>query len=133
MTQAFRLVFGTPAHKARFLSAIQGIGKVYEEGQLDPEYAAALFILTSATGTWHKTQSYVSRNGIDIETMLEEVDFSGGHLILVNLAGNLFNGHIHIDPLEFVRLDENNFDLALTAIKIRRYGLRLSDVKGEMQ
>jgi len=122
------ILFTSEAHKARFLTAIQEIGKVYA-GRMDPEYGAALYILTSSSGTWEKSNSYVSRYRIDFEEMFNEVDFSGGYSVLIKLASNLFNGNTHIDPLEFLRLDDHNFDLALNAIKIRRYGLKVDDFK----
>jgi hypothetical protein len=122
------ILFTSEAHKARFLTAIQEIDKVYA-GRLDPEYGAALYILTSSSGTWEKASSYVSRYRIDFEEMFNEVDFSGGYSVLIKLASNLFNGNTHIDPLEFLRLDDHNFDLALNAIKIRRYGLKVDDFR----
>jgi hypothetical protein len=113
------IFYVSPAHKARFLGMMQRIGKVYNE-KLDPEYAAALYILTARSGRWAKAQDYVSSDRIEIQSLLEDVDFGSGDTILVKLAGNLFNGEQHIDPLEFLRLDEENFQVAMTAIKLRR-------------
>lgn len=58
--------------------------------------------------------------------MLQEQDFSEGYSVLVMLAGNLFNGEVHIDPLEFLRLDDENFRVALTAIQLRRSSVRVN-------
>ncbi len=120
------IFFKSEEHEQRFLAAIQQIGKVYA-GKLDPEYSAALYILTSDTGTWQKAREYVSRDGIDIQAMLEEVDFSSGYVVLVKLAGHLFNNQQHLDPLEFLRLDERNFHLALTALILRRSSFHMND------
>lgn len=122
------LFFTSDAHKARFLSAMQEIGKIYE-GKLDQEYGAALYILTSSGSTWEKAQGYVSRRGIDIEDLLKEVDWSGGYSVLIKLAGNLFNANEHIDPVEFMRLDDRNFLVALTALQVRRRSLPVDDLK----
>ena len=113
------IFFKSDEHKQHFLATMQQLGKIYA-GELDPEYAAALYILTADAGTWQKAREYVSSEGIDIQTMLEEIDFSSGHLVLIRLAGNLFNNQEHLDPLEFLRLDERNFHLALTALILRR-------------
>lgn len=121
------ILFKTPTHKSRFLMMMQGLGKM-DDDRLDSEYGAALFILTADVATWNKAQGYVSRDGIRFEDLLEEGNFSGGYSVLIALAGNLFNGNVHIDPLELMRLDENNFQLAISAIKLRRYSLRLSEV-----
>jgi hypothetical protein len=104
------------------------LGKIYG-GKLDPEYSAALYLLTAYLGLWQKVSGYVSRTGLDIEGMLEELDLCGGHTVLVQWAGNLFNGLQHIDPLELMRLDESNFHLALASLKLRRYSLRVNDLQ----
>lgn len=118
------IYFKSENHKLRYLGTMRQLNK-----QNDQEYASAIFLLTANQGTWDKARGYVSRVGIDVEGMLEGEDFSGGHAVLVNLAGNLFNGNQHIDPLELMRLDDANFTTAVTAIQIRRNGLRLDDLK----
>jgi Family of unknown function (DUF6075) len=118
------IFFKSANHKARFTNAMHEFGKVYDGGKFDPEYAAAFYILTADQSTWSKSYGYVSRHGIQIDEMLEEVDFSSGQVVLLQLAGNLFNGTQHIDPLEFLRLDHGNFNVALTAMLIRRDGYR---------
>jgi hypothetical protein len=121
-----RIFFKTAEHQQRFLRAMQQIGKI-NAGKLDPEYAAALYILTADAGTWRKASEYVSRHGIDVKTMLDKVDFSSGYIVLIRLAGNLFNNQQHLDPLEFLRLDERNFHLALTALILRRSSFLVDD------
>lgn len=121
------IFFKSDEHKMRFLATMQAIGKVYK-GKLDQEYSSALFILTASRATWEKAQSYVNRDGIDIETMLKEVDFSGGYSVLIKLAGNLFNNEQHLDPLELLRLDDSNFDLALDAIRLRRHSMHVGEL-----
>lgn len=121
------MFFKSEGHKERFLAAIQQIGKVYE-GKLDQEYAAALYILTADVSTWNKASSYVSRYGINIETLLKEVDFSGAYGVLILLAGNLFNGNEHVDPVELMRLDDRNFSVALTALMLRRKSYAITEI-----
>src|SRR4051794_40581447 len=120
------IFFKSAEHKQRFLATMQQIGKI-DTGKLDPEYAAALYILTADAGTWQKAREHVSRQGIDIQTLLEEVDFSSGYAVLIKLAGNLFNNQQHLDPLEFLRLDNRNFHIALTALILRRSSIHIDD------
>ena len=121
------IFFKSDAHRARFLLAMQESGKVYD-GKFDVEYCSALYILTSGLATWDKAKSYVDRDGIDIEGMLEEMDFSSGQAALIKLAGNLFNGQMHIDPVDLATdLDNDNFHVALTALQLRRVSLRAED------
>lgn len=112
--------FTSKDHHARFLATMREIRKI-DAGKLDPEYAAAVYILTSRSGTWERARSYVSSGGIEFEALLSEVDWSGGYSSLLNLAANLFNDRYPCNPCDVVtRLDSENFELALTAMKIRR-------------
>lgn len=124
---AANIFFTSTEHKKRWLTAMLTIGKTYE-GKLDPEYGAALYILTSSSGTWQKTELYVDRDGIEFEALLQEVDFSGGYGVLIRLAGNLFNDQTTCSPVDLMRLDDTNFTVALTALQIRRVNLPLSDI-----
>jgi hypothetical protein len=121
------IFFTSPDHKQRFLTVMQRLGKI-DDGRLNQEYGAALYILTASHSLWQKSQAYVERHAIDIEAMLAEIDVSHGYAVLLKLAGNLFNGEHHIDPVEFMRLDANNFTVALTALQIRRASLHEQDV-----
>lgn len=127
MTNIF---FKSAAHKALLITAMRQIGKIYGEN-LDQEYTAALYLLTSDQATWEKAQEYVDSTGIDFNAMLKEMDLSGGYGVLVSLAGNLFNAQTELTPIELMRLDDKHFTLALTALKLRRYSLRISDLESE--
>lgn len=127
------MFFKTPAHKARFLAIMQQLGQIYDGDKLDQEYGAALYILTADAGIWQQAQKYVERHAIHIDTMLEKIDLSSGYRVLVLLAGNLFNGEQHVDPLEFMRLDDSNFLVAMTALQVRRLSLHVRDLLGESE
>lgn len=118
---------GGKDHKARFLAAMQKFDKVYN-GRIDPEYGAAFFVLTSDLHTWHQAQRYVERDGILFEEVLQ-CDWSGGYRVLIQWTANLFNEHAApaIGPVELMRLDEPNFEVAVSALRIRRSGLYLTE------
>lgn len=123
------IFFTSAGHRERFLAALEKTGAVYDGNKIDQEYGAALYILTADLGIWEQVEAYVGRSRIFIPDMLENVDLSGGFAVLVQLAGNLFNGQTHTEPIELMRLDETNFRVALTALEIRRAHLWLSDFK----
>jgi hypothetical protein len=112
--------FVSPEHRQRFLAAMQQTGKVHK-GRIDEEYGAALYVLTSSSGTWERSQPYIGRDGIDFDALLGE-QWSGAYVSLLQLAGNLFNaGYTKCSPVDFVTgLDERNYNVAMTAFKIRR-------------
>lgn len=122
------MFFASDAHKQHFTGAIQKLERINRDGKIDAEYGAALYILTADAPTWEKAQDYIDDDGIDLAAMLREIHLSSGYSVLVKLAGNLFNGEQHIDPLEFMRLDENNFTVALTPITMRRNSPQFSKV-----
>ena len=120
------IFFTSPEHKAGFLTAMQGLRKVYD-GKLDPEYGAAVYILTADSDTWDQASGYVDRDGIDFEALLRDIDFSHGYQILVQLAGNLFNDRTACNPVDLCAvLDDRNFQVAMTAFQIRRKSLPVS-------
>ncbi len=121
------IIFKSPEHRTRFLKSMHHLGKI-ETGWFDPEYGAALYILTAHTSLWQKAQHYISPYGIDIESMLRKVDFSSGYRYLVELAGNLFNGTIQSSPVDWVTLtDEENFKVAISALFLRRERAHIND------
>ncbi|HYT34333.1 MAG TPA: DUF6075 family protein [Ktedonobacteraceae bacterium] len=126
------IFFTSPDHKKRWLTAILTIGKVYD-GKLDPEYASALYILTSRNETWQQASAYVDRDGIEFEALFAAAHFSGAYSALVRLAGNLFNGQTECSPVELYRLDESNFTIALTAFQIRRVSLPINEIASKAE
>ncbi|MBO0777260.1 MAG: hypothetical protein J2P37_00330 [Ktedonobacteraceae bacterium] len=122
------ITFKSTDHQQRFFDAMQQIEKI-DSGRLDPEYGAAIYVLTADLATWYKAQGYIKRDGILFEEMLQNQDWSGGYRVLIQWAANLFNEHAaSCNPVELMRLDESNFEVALAALKIRRYSWR---VKGQ--
>ncbi len=121
------LFFKSEGHRERFIEAVQE--KMYD-GKLDPEYGAALYVLSSDPGTWNKAQAYIGRNGIKFEAMLQDPAWSGGYQVLLHWAANLFNEHAcsALNAVELMRLDEKNFRVALSALIIRRYSLPVSEL-----
>lgn len=121
------MFFKSTEHMERFLDVIEGIGQVHN-GQIDLEYGAAVYILTADLEIWGKSKQYIDAEGIAFGELLADTDFSGGYTILVKLAGNLFNNGQHLDPLDLIGLDEDNFKAALTAMQLRRYQTHLEDI-----
>jgi hypothetical protein len=118
------IVFQGAEHQRRFLAAVRHLGKVDEGNKIAPEYGAALFVLTAHLDTWNAVQNYVGPDGIFFRKMLRDLDWSGGYRVLLKWAANLFNEQAaHIDPVQLMRLDAWNFEIALSALRIRREGL----------
>ena len=128
-----RISFPNQQHLDRFIKAVQSIGKIYDGDKIDFEYGAALYILSGDEYLLENASKYMSRHGIRFDQLLKNVHLSGGYTVLVEFAANLFGHDIHVDPIELMRLDENNFNIALMAIQFRYWGgihaIRLSDLE----
>lgn len=120
--------FVSPEHRQRFLAAMQQTGKIYGD-HINEEYGAALYILTSSSGTWERAKGYVSSRGIQFDELLAQGYWSGGYMGLLQLAGNLFNaGYTQCSPVDLpTRLDDRNFQVAMTALLIRRKSWHLGN------
>jgi hypothetical protein len=78
---------------------------------------------------YQKTRNYITADGIDFEAMMEKQDFSSGEAKLVRLAANLYNGFMEVTPQELINtLDDRNYDLAMQAIRFRRYGCHIENL-----
>lgn len=122
--------FQDETHKDGVLKVIQDKRLVYPDGQVDCYYLPALFILLSSKNNFYKkTRKYIDADGIDFEAMMEKQDFSSGEAKLVRLAANLYNGSMDVTPQELINtLDDKNYDLALQAIRFRRYGCHIGNL-----
>jgi hypothetical protein len=93
----------------------------------DSEYGAALYILTSTLGIWNKAMYAVYPLHIEFATMLKKNDWSGGTVVLIELAGNLFNNGTKANPNDLKRLDDMNIEVALNAFLLRFFPYYRSD------
>src|SRR5262249_15619147 len=115
----------------RFVAAIERIGKVRNGGKIDPEYGAALYLLTAMPQIWEGISGHVKKIGIPFGDILENIAFSTSEYALVELAGNLFNlGQTRASPINLMMLDQRYFEATLTALRLRRYGATLNSQSG---
>ena len=122
--------FMDETHKNNVMKVIRDKRLVYLDGQVDCYYLPALFILLSTKNNlYQKTRNYITTDGIDFEAMMEKQDFSSGEAKLVRLAANLYNGFMEVTPQELINtLDDRNYDLAMQAIRFRRYGYHIENL-----
>jgi len=102
--------------------------KILEKAKVtegDLERKSLFYILANNNDLYYKINAiYDFKGGFIRPECLEEgtVDFCGSSRSLVKLAFNLFNGYQteNDDPLNILyNLDEENFEIALKAIRIR--------------
>lgn len=122
--------FVDETHKNNVMKVIRDKRLVYPDGQVDCYYLPALFILLSTKNNlFKKTINYIDADGIDFGAMMEKQDFSSGEAKLVRLAANLYNASMEVTPQELINtLDDRNYDLAMQAIRFRRYGCHIENL-----
>jgi len=122
--------FMDETHKNNVMKFIRDKRLIYPDGQVHCYYLPALFILLSTKNNLcKKTRNYIDADGIDFEAMMEKQDFSSGEAKLVRLAANLYNGSLEVTPEELINtLDDRNYDLAMQAIRFKRYGCHIENL-----
>lgn len=131
------LTFTSPEHRQRFLAIMRLKEKIYANGKLDPEYGAALYVLTSEEWIWEQAEPYCLAAGLDLAGLLHERGFLAGYGTLAKLAANLFyssgstaylpKGRRPVTPIDLVELSEQEFEMALTAQRLRYYGAHVDE------
>jgi hypothetical protein len=118
--------FLTEEHAARFTNAIKQIGQI----ALNEEpYGSAIYLLTVAPTVWNKAIRHITEERINFQAMIEEGYVSTGESIAIRTAGNLYNGCLEVNPVEFTRLDSKLFRGVINAIRLRRDELLLKEIK----
>ena len=123
------IFFKSSRHKERFEHVMREIDKI-DGTTFDREYASLVYLLTAHLGIWDRAEEYVSSSGIRVPDLLDEVHFSSGEATLIKWGGNLFNENmVNCNPVDLMGLDEVNFQLAVTALLLRRHGYQLEEEK----
>lgn len=109
-------------HKQDFLENRRNIPEYY---RFNKEFLSVLYLISGNEELKQKVEPYFNGNSgmFDTEKMFEEQDFSAGLSVLAKLAVNLFNANEKINPLQLMILDDENFELAMNAIILRRQGI----------
>lgn len=112
------MYFKDGQHQEKLFSLLEKYNKADSK-----EYSAAYYILTSDNELRRKAAAYISSDGIDFMLMLEHEDFSSGYRNMIDAAMSLFNSGAKVNLPDLCWLDEDNFNVILEAINIRRYGI----------
>ncbi len=109
-------------HKQDFLENRRNIPEYY---RFNKEFLSVLYLISGNEELKQKIEPYFNGSSgmFDTEKMFEEQDFSAGLSVLAKLAVNLFNANEKINPLQLMILDDENFELAMNAIILRRQGI----------
>ena len=120
------------SHAGRLESALHMAGAIRDNGTVNTDFGASLYILTGLPSVYDRVQQYIHNGWLDFGPMLR-MALSGGEKILVELAGNLYNGSFFIGytPEDIVsQCDSDMVELAVKAIWLRKQKLHYNEVCG---
>lgn len=120
---AEEIYFKNEGHKQHLQDVLQRLHK-YDGNRYDSQYCAALYVLTGMHGDIAENKELISPSGIGFAELLKQYGYSDTEDVLIRFAGSLFNRSLHMDPIELSILDEQNFRVALDALRIIHYGLK---------
>jgi hypothetical protein len=113
-------------HRKSFQELREGLS---ENRRFDEKYLSVCFLMAGSPELFRKMNPYFDgvEGSLKSDKMFEEQDFSSSFGILAKLAVHLFNSNEKVSPLDLVEyLDKENFQLAINAIILRRYGISRS-------
>jgi hypothetical protein len=120
------LDFLTQEHAARFHEAVQQIGHI---ALTNEEYGSAIYLVTASPTVWNKATRHITEEKINFQAMIEEGYLSTGEDVAIRTAGNLYNGSLEVNPVEFMHLDGKLFKGVINAILLRYDASLLQDIK----
>ena len=119
------------SHAERLESALHMAGAIRDNGTVNTDFGASLYILTGLPSVYSRIWPHIHCGYIDFEPMLN-AGLSTGEHILVALAGNLYNGSYfdRFTPIDIVSYcDADGVELATQALRLRKQRLDIGIVR----
>ncbi|MEK5149061.1 MULTISPECIES: DUF6075 family protein [unclassified Psychrobacillus] len=115
------MIYRDDEHSNRFHNQLYQLN---QSQQNDVYYLSTLYIMTSSEKIFKKVSPYFDINdGFHAEEMFAHEEFTQEELILAKLTGHLFNNNYQVTVLDLIELNEDNYQIAMSAIYIRKYGV----------
>ena len=127
------MIFRDSDHAERFGAAIQTAGAVRDDDTIRADFGASLFILTGLPSVYNRVKQHIHHGYIEFLPMFH-MGLSTGEAILVELAGNFYNGGFfdHYTPLDIVNYcDTDGVLLAVRALGLRKQRLDINTIYDE--
>ena len=117
-------------HAERLESALHAAGAIRDNGTVNVDFGASLYILTGLPSVYDRAQQHIHPGYIDFEPMFH-MGLSSGETVLVALAGNLYNGGFFggYTPQDIVSYcDTDGVALAARALALRKQRLDINTI-----
>ena len=127
------MIFMNIEHAQRWNEAVGTAGAIRDDGSVNADFGASLYILTGITSAYSRIWPHIHCGYIDFELILNS-GLSAGETILVALAGNLYNGGFfdRYTPEDIVSFcDIDGVALAAKALCLRKQRLNINTIFSE--
>ena len=117
-------------HAERLESALHMAGAIRDNGTVNTDFGASLYILTGLPSVYSRIWPHIHCGYIDFEPMFH-MGLSAGETVLVALAGNLYNGGFFggYTPQDIVSYcDTDGVELAARALALRKQRLDINTI-----
>ena len=124
------MIFKDNKHAQQWEEAVSAAGAVRDDGTIQGDFGASLYILTGLPGVYSRAQQHIHPGYIDFEPMFH-MGLSAGETVLVALAGNLYNGGFFggYTPQDIVSYcDTDGVELAARALALRKQRLDINTI-----
>lgn len=126
------MIFNDSEHARRWNEAVGTAGAIRDDGSINADFGASLYILTGITSAYSRIWPHIHCGYIDFEPILNS-GLSTGETLLVALAGNLYNGGFfdRFTPIDIISLcDGEGVTLATKALLLRKAPLNIYTIFG---
>lgn len=124
------MIFTDGRHAEEWAEAVGQAGALRDDGTVSAYFGASLFIITGIQGLYGRAGKHIHDGWIDFEAIMG-MGLSSGELILVALAGNLYNGGFFggYTPSDIIgTCDAGMVELAARALVLRKQEVDVNTV-----
>lgn len=125
------MVFRNDTHAEEWAAAIyRADAHRDDDDTANPYFGASLFLITAVPGLYDRVKEHIHNGWADYAEMLE-MNLSSGERLIVELAGNFYNGGFFdgYKPADIIeKLDADTVELVARAFVLRRQRIDMNTI-----
>lgn len=124
------MIFRNGTHAEEWAAAIYRADAHRDDDTANPYFGASLFLITAVPGLYDRVKEHIHNGWADYSEMLE-MNLSGGERLIVELAGNFYNGGFFdgYKPSDIIeKLDADTVELVARAFVLRRQRIDMNTI-----
>ena len=124
------MIFRNGTHAEEWAAAIYRADAHRDDDTANPYFGASLFLITAVPGLYDRVKEHIHNGWADYSEMLE-MNLSSGERLIVELAGNFYNGGFFdgYKPSDIIeKLDADTVELVARAFVLRRQRIDMNTI-----